>query len=134
MGRAARATWLASCSPTYTFILASVLPRSFGSGFIYLISYCIGIGISLLAAIVLGKRHVRTITSTDTSAQDNQPQSVGVQLAGGENTYAKDVRNGQMIVAESRLYHVVSRKAFGESTVTLTVPSGVSLYAFTFGG
>ena len=67
------------------------------------------------------------------SSPNNQPQSVGVQLAGGHNSYGKDVSNGQMTVAESRLYHVVSGKAFGESTVTLTVPSGVSLYAFTFG-
>ncbi len=45
-----------TCSPTYAFILASVLPRSFGSGLVYLISYCIGLGISLLLAVLLGKK------------------------------------------------------------------------------
>jgi cytochrome c biogenesis protein CcdA/thiol-disulfide isomerase/thioredoxin len=66
------------------------------------------------------------------SATD-QPQSVGVKLPDGSTAYGADVTDGQIMVAGSRLYHIVSLPAFGETAVTLTVPAGVSLYTFTFG-
>ena len=37
-----------SCSPVYAYILATVLPTSFGSAFIYIISYILGLSILLL--------------------------------------------------------------------------------------
>jgi cytochrome c biogenesis protein CcdA/thiol-disulfide isomerase/thioredoxin len=46
----------ASCSPTYAFILASVLPHSFASGLIYLVIYCFGLVVALLIVSLLGKR------------------------------------------------------------------------------
>jgi cytochrome c biogenesis protein CcdA/thiol-disulfide isomerase/thioredoxin len=46
----------ASCSPTYAFILASVLPHSFTSGLIYLIAYSIGLVLALLIISLAGKR------------------------------------------------------------------------------
>jgi cytochrome c biogenesis protein CcdA/thiol-disulfide isomerase/thioredoxin len=46
----------ASCSPTYAFILASVLPHSFASGLVYLITYSLGLVITLLGISLLGKR------------------------------------------------------------------------------
>jgi cytochrome c biogenesis protein CcdA/thiol-disulfide isomerase/thioredoxin len=46
----------ASCSPTYAFILASVLPNSFGAGFIYLATYSIGLAAALLAVSLAGRR------------------------------------------------------------------------------
>ena len=48
----------ASCSPTYAFILASVLPHSFASGLIYLITYSIGLVIALLAVSLVGKKFI----------------------------------------------------------------------------
>jgi cytochrome c biogenesis protein CcdA/thiol-disulfide isomerase/thioredoxin len=45
-----------SCSPTYAFILASVLPKSFLAGLIYLITYSVALVISLLLVSLLGKR------------------------------------------------------------------------------
>jgi cytochrome c biogenesis protein CcdA/thiol-disulfide isomerase/thioredoxin len=46
----------ASCSPTYAFILASVLPHSFASGLIYLTAYSFGLVITLLGISLVGKR------------------------------------------------------------------------------
>jgi cytochrome c biogenesis protein CcdA/thiol-disulfide isomerase/thioredoxin len=47
-----------SCSPTYAFILATVLPRNFASGLIYLIVYCLGLVSVLLLIAVFGQRFV----------------------------------------------------------------------------
>jgi cytochrome c biogenesis protein CcdA/thiol-disulfide isomerase/thioredoxin len=64
---------------------------------------------------------------------NNAPQTVGVSLPNGNTEFGSDVSNGQMTVAGSRLYHIVSLKQYGDTTVTLHVPPGVSLYTFTFG-
>jgi len=45
-----------TCSPTYAFILASVLPRHLASGLVYLLAYCLGLGLALLLAVLLGRR------------------------------------------------------------------------------
>ncbi|HUC95755.1 MAG TPA: redoxin family protein [Candidatus Saccharimonadia bacterium] len=67
-------------------------------------------------------------------SSNNQNQLVTVSLPSSESgQYGNDAVNGQMIVSGSRLYHIVSLKQFGNTTVTLTVPKGVSLYTFTFG-
>lgn len=50
----------ASCSPTYAFILASILPRSFGSGLIYLAVYAIGLAAALLVVSLAGRKAIRT--------------------------------------------------------------------------
>lgn len=47
-----------SCSPTYAFILATVLPRNFASGFIYLIAYSLGLVLVLLAIGIYGQRAI----------------------------------------------------------------------------
>ncbi len=46
----------ASCSPTYFLVLATVLPRSPLVGFIYLLSYALGLSISLLLIALIGQR------------------------------------------------------------------------------
>jgi len=48
----------ASCSPTYAFILASVLPHSFLSGLIYLAAYSIGLVLALLLLSLAGRKIV----------------------------------------------------------------------------
>jgi len=61
-------------------------------------------------------------------------QAVAVSLPGNAaEQYGSDVSNGQAVVDSSRLYHIVSLKQASSTTVTLTVPKGVSLYTFTFG-
>ncbi|HUD06403.1 MAG TPA: cytochrome c biogenesis protein CcdA [Candidatus Saccharimonadales bacterium] len=65
---------------------------------------------------------------------NNQPRTVSVGLStNASGQYASDDSNGQLVVSGSGLYHIVSLKQFGNATVTLTVPTGVSLYTFTFG-
>jgi len=58
----------ASCSPTYAFILASILPHSFVSGLIYLAAYTMGLAMTLLLVALLGKR----VTSRFSWAVDTQ--------------------------------------------------------------
>jgi cytochrome c biogenesis protein CcdA/thiol-disulfide isomerase/thioredoxin len=65
---------------------------------------------------------------------NNQPQNVSVQLSGdGANDFGVDAPNGTAVISGSRLYHIASLPKFGDTTITLTVPKGVSLYTFTFG-
>lgn len=45
----------ASCSPTFAFIVAAVIPADFALGLIYLIVYAIGMAITLLAVAYLGQ-------------------------------------------------------------------------------
>lgn len=44
-----------SCNPTYAFIVAAVLPISFAEGFIYLLTYAIGLSGILLIVTYLGQ-------------------------------------------------------------------------------
>jgi cytochrome c-type biogenesis protein len=50
-----------SCSPTYIFIVAIILPTSFGQGVSYLLAYCLGLGVALLLVALLGKTLISTI-------------------------------------------------------------------------
>lgn len=45
-----------TCSPTYLFIIATVLPASFGIGFIYLIGFTLGLACSLLLIAYFGQQ------------------------------------------------------------------------------
>ena len=47
-----------SCSPTYAFVLATVLPRNVFTGFIYLISYSLGLVAVLLAISIPGRKYL----------------------------------------------------------------------------
>ncbi|MDD4989245.1 MAG: cytochrome c biogenesis protein CcdA, partial [Candidatus Pacebacteria bacterium] len=45
-----------SCSPTYFIVLATVLPASFFLGTVYLVTYTIGLCLSLLIVAILGQK------------------------------------------------------------------------------
>ena len=45
-----------SCSPTYFFIIATVLPQSFATGIVYLLAYIAGLVLMLTAVALLGQR------------------------------------------------------------------------------
>ena len=65
---------------------------------------------------------------------NGQALPVTVGLPGtNAGQYGADVSNGSVMISGSKLYHIVSLKQFGDTTVTLAVPKGVSLYTFTFG-
>lgn len=50
-----------SCSPTYFFIIATVLPATFLAGFIYLMGFTVGLALSLLIIAYFGQRVVDAI-------------------------------------------------------------------------
>jgi len=50
-----------TCSPTYFFVLGSVLPASFSLGLLYLIGFTLGVTISLLALAYFGQRLVNLL-------------------------------------------------------------------------
>jgi len=89
-----------------------------------------------------------SITSVDPNAQltfqfsakdvymvagSDQAIPVNVGLPGDSSNYGSDAPGGTATVNGSRLYHIVSLPSFDSTTVTLSVPPGVSLYTFTFG-
>jgi peptide methionine sulfoxide reductase msrA/msrB len=52
-----------TCSPTYLFIIATVLPATFMVGFIYLLGFTLGLALSLLLIAHFGQRIVNKVTS-----------------------------------------------------------------------
>lgn len=50
-----------SCSPTYLFIVAAILPAEFWLGTLYLLAYVVGLALVLLLAAVLGAKLIRRI-------------------------------------------------------------------------
>jgi cytochrome c biogenesis protein CcdA/thiol-disulfide isomerase/thioredoxin len=65
---------------------------------------------------------------------NNQPEPVTVGLpAANAGQYGSDAPGGTVTISGSKLYHIVSLHEAGSTTITLTVPAGVSLYTFTFG-
>ncbi|TSC66417.1 MAG: hypothetical protein CEO22_104 [Candidatus Berkelbacteria bacterium Gr01-1014_85] len=52
-----------TCSPTYIFIIATILPSGFLTGFIYLLGFTLGLAISLLLIAYLGRQLINKITS-----------------------------------------------------------------------
>jgi cytochrome c biogenesis protein CcdA len=51
-----------TCSPTYLFIIATVLPAGFLIGFVYLLGFTLGLAISLLLIAYFGGRLINKIT------------------------------------------------------------------------
>ncbi|PIP68725.1 cytochrome C biogenesis protein [Candidatus Nomurabacteria bacterium CG22_combo_CG10-13_8_21_14_all_32_8] len=54
-----------TCSPTYLFILATVLPASSINGFTYLIGFTLGLAISLFIIAYLGQKFVHKIFTNE---------------------------------------------------------------------
>lgn len=52
-----------TCSPTYLFIIAAVLPSSFIVGLIYLLGFTVGLALSLLLIAYFGQKIVNRITA-----------------------------------------------------------------------
>lgn len=52
-----------TCSPTYLFIIATILPAGFLAGFVYLLGFTLGLAISLLLIAYFGGQLVNKITN-----------------------------------------------------------------------
>lgn len=67
-------------------------------------------------------------------ASSSSPQTVQVTLPGNTpDQFGVDAPGGLATVNESRLYHILGFSKFSTATVSLKVPSGTSIYTFTFG-
>jgi cytochrome c biogenesis protein CcdA len=51
----------ASCSPTYSLIIATILPVNFFEGLIYILVYCLGLASIMLAISILGRGLVKKL-------------------------------------------------------------------------
>lgn len=52
-----------TCSPTYLFIIATVLPAAFLMGFVYLLGYAFGLALALLLIAYFGQRLTAVLTA-----------------------------------------------------------------------
>lgn len=68
-----------TCSPTYLFIIATILPAGFAVGFVYLLGFTLGLAISLLLIAYFGGQLVNKITS-HSGATDRVKQIFGVLI------------------------------------------------------
>jgi len=57
-----------TCSPTYLFIIATILPAGFLVGFVYLLGFTLGLAVSLLLIAYFGGQLVNKITSRMSTA------------------------------------------------------------------
>lgn len=72
-----------TCSPTYLFIIATVLPASFGVGFIYLLGFVLGLVVSLLLVAYFGQRIINYfITNSNQSERIKKIFGVIILLVG----------------------------------------------------
>lgn len=53
-----------TCSPTYAFILALILPQHLASGIISIVLYVLGIGMMLFAISAIGIQSIKSLTHT----------------------------------------------------------------------
>jgi cytochrome c biogenesis protein CcdA/thiol-disulfide isomerase/thioredoxin len=79
-------------------------------------------------------RLTAAVTSKDVYLVASGNGTINLDLgADSPGNFGDDAVSGRILVNESRLYHMVSRPSVGNTTLTLTVPPGVTLYTFTFG-
>jgi peptide methionine sulfoxide reductase msrA/msrB len=57
-----------TCSPTYLFIIATVLPAAFFTGFVYLLGFTVGLALALLLIAYFGQSIVNLLTKRFDSA------------------------------------------------------------------
>lgn len=58
-----------TCSPTYFFILGTVLPNSIKEGLLYLLGFILGLSIALLLVAYLGNRLINTFAKNESALE-----------------------------------------------------------------
>lgn len=72
-----------TCSPTYLFIIATVLPASFGVGAVYLLGFTLGLVVSLLLVAYFGQRIINYfVTNANQSERIKKAFGVLILLVG----------------------------------------------------
>lgn len=117
----------ASCSPTYAFILASILPRSLVSGLFYLAVYSLGLAVTLLLIALLGKRVIARFSwAVDTHGWFRRSVGIlfviiGVVIISGHEIGVETWVANYLPFDETRIERVLLAKQNKESLVrTLT--------------
>src|SRR5665213_1740399 len=106
----------ASCSPTYAFILASVLPGSFLAGLIYLGTYTLGLVLALLVVSIAGRQFIsRFPWAIDTHSLFRRALGVvfiliGVAVISGYQIKAETWMANHMPFDETRLERILLAK------------------------
>ena len=106
----------ASCSPTYAFILASVLPSSFRAGLFYLSSYTLGLVIALLLISVVGRKSLNNFAwAVDTHGVFRRSLGVlfiiiGVAVFGGYEIKAETWVANHLPFDETKIERVLLAK------------------------
>ncbi len=57
-----------TCSPTYLYIIATVLPASYAVGLVYLVGFVVGLSASLLLIAFFGQRLINRMSASFTTA------------------------------------------------------------------
>jgi cytochrome c biogenesis protein CcdA/thiol-disulfide isomerase/thioredoxin len=113
----------ASCSPTYAFILASVLPHSFVSGLIYLITYSIGLVVALLLVSLLGRKLISRFSwAVDTHSLFRRLLGVvfvliGIAIISGQEIKIETWVGNHLPFDETKIEQVLLQKQNKESLV-----------------
>ncbi|HTB48487.1 MAG TPA: redoxin family protein [Verrucomicrobiae bacterium] len=113
----------ASCSPTYAFILASVLPSSFLAGFIYLVAYTIGLALALLAVSLAGRRFITKLSwAVDTHSLFRRLLGVlfiliGIAIIAGFEVKAETWVANHLPFDETKIEQVLLAKQHKESLI-----------------
>ena len=113
----------ASCSPTYAFILASVLPSSFLAGLIYLVTYTLGLALALLVVSLAGRRFIARFSwAVDTHSLFRRLLGVvfiliGVAIIGGYEVRAETWVANHLPFDETKIERVLLAKQHKQSLV-----------------
>jgi cytochrome c-type biogenesis protein len=106
-----------TCSPTYLFIIATILPASFGIGLVYLFGFTLGLTVSLLAVAYFGQRLVDYFVKNNSQSERVKKVFgivillVGIMIITGYDkkfqTWVLDSGYGATILFEERLIRSV---------------------------
>jgi cytochrome c biogenesis protein CcdA/thiol-disulfide isomerase/thioredoxin len=116
----------ASCSPTYAFILASVLPHSLVSGLVYLIAYSLGLVLALLVVSLAGRKYIRRFPwAVDTHSLFRRLIGVlfifiGIAIISGQEVKIETWTANHLPFDETRLEQVLLSKQHHSSVVQST--------------
>src|SRR5665213_3024789 len=120
----------ASCSPTYAFILASVLPSSFLAGIIYLGSYTLGLVLALLLVSIAGRQFISRFSwAVDTHSLFRRLLGVvfiliGLAVISGYQIKAETWVANHLPLDETRLERVLLAKQKRNSIIQNLTQSG----------
>jgi cytochrome c biogenesis protein CcdA/thiol-disulfide isomerase/thioredoxin len=118
-----------SCSPTYAFILASVLPKSFLSGLVYLIAYVLGLVLALLLVALLGRGFIKRFRwAVDTHSLFRRLTGilfvlVGVAILAGQEIPIETWVANHLPFDETRVEQILLSTQHKQATLSASSPS-----------